>query len=111
MIAAAITAIIGVLVAGSFQRAAASRDLAQDQEERFGGALVALSRMSREVSEAFLSEHYDHKRYRERPTVFLGRDRGERDTLLFATMAHGRLVQDAKESDQSVVEYTVDAHP
>jgi general secretion pathway protein J len=111
MIAAAITAIIGVLVAGSFRRAAASRDLAEAQEERFGGARVALSRMAHEVSEAFLSEHYDRKRYRERPTVFAGKDLGERDSLLFATMAHARLVRDAKQSDQSVVEYSVDVHP
>lgn len=111
MIAAAITAIIGLLVSGSFRRAAASRDLAEDQDARFTGARVALSRMAREVQEAFVSEHYDHKRYRERPTVFEGKDRGDRDVLLFATTSHGRLTRDAKESDQAVVEYSVEADP
>jgi general secretion pathway protein J len=43
--------------------------------------------------------------------VFKGRDGGDRDTLLFATMAHTRAVRDARESDQSVVEYLVDADP
>jgi hypothetical protein len=89
LIAAAITATIGVLVAGSFQRAAAAREL----------------------SEAFLSDHYDRRRHRERPTRFDGRDRGERDELLFTTMTAARLVRDAKRSDQAVVEYTVGPHP
>jgi general secretion pathway protein J len=111
LIAAAITAMIGALVAGSFRRAAAARELVDAQDERFTGARVALTRMAREVSGAFLSDHYDRKRFRERPTVFDGKDRGERDTLLFATMTHDRLLRDAKESDQAVVEYGVDAHP
>jgi general secretion pathway protein J len=111
LIAATITAVVGVMVAGAFSRAAAARDLAEAQDERFGGARQALTRMSRELSEAFLSEHYDHKRYRERPTVFRGKDSGERDSLLFATFTHARLLRDAKESDQALVEYTVDRDP
>lgn len=111
LIAAAITAMIGVLVAGSFQRAAAARELAEAQDERFSGARVALSRMARELSAAFLSDHYDRRKYRERPTLFDGKDRSERDSLLFTTMTHGRLVRDAKQSDQAIVEYTVEAHP
>jgi general secretion pathway protein J len=111
MIAAAITATIGVLVAGSFQRAAAARDLAEEQDERYGGARVALSRMAREVSEAFLSDHYDRKRFRERPTIFDGKDRGDRDVLLFTTMTHARLARDERDSDQAVVEYAVDSDP
>ena len=111
MIASAITAIIGALVAGAFGRAAAMRDLTQAQDERFTGARQALSRMAREVAEAFLSEHFDHKRFRERPTVFRGKDSGDRDSLLFASFSHARLVRDAKESDQAVVEYALDADP
>ena len=56
---------------------------------------------------AFLSEHYDRNRIRERPTVFLGRE----DELLFTTFAHQRLTRDARESDQAVVAYTVAADP
>jgi general secretion pathway protein J len=111
MIATAITAIIGALVAGAFARAAAARDLAEAQDERFSGARRALSRMARELTEAFLSDHYDRKRFRDRPTVFQGKDGGDRDSLLFATLGHARLLRDAKESDQAVVEYTLDADP
>ena len=111
LIAASITAVVGVMVARAFSRAAAARDLAEAQDERFGGARQALTRMSRDLSEAFLSEHYDRKRYRDRPTVFIGKDSGDRDSLLFATMTHARLMRDAKESDQAVVEYSVDRDP
>lgn len=107
-IAVAITAIMAVMALGAFRRAAAARDLTEEQDERFGGARVALSRMSRELSQAFLSDHYDHKRFpRERPTIF----RGRRDGILFATMSHQRLVRDAKESDQALVEYALDSDP
>jgi general secretion pathway protein J len=111
MIAATLTAVIGALVAGAFQRAAAARDLADAQDERTTGSRLALTRMAREVEEAFLSEHYDRKRLRERPTLFRGLDRGEDDDLLLATFAHERLLRDAKESDQAVIEYSVGADP
>jgi len=67
--------------------------------------------MGREISMAFLSNHFDTKRYRERPTIFRGKDSGTRDALLFATMAHDRLTRDAKQSDQMVVEYYLDSDP
>jgi general secretion pathway protein J len=111
MIAVAITAVIGVLIMGSFQRTYAAKELTESQDERFSSARIALTRLTRELGSAFLSDDYDHKRYRERPTVFRGKDLGERDELLFATMTHARLVRDAKESDQAVVAYTVEQDP
>ncbi len=107
-IAVAITAVMAAMAFGAFRRAAAARDVTDEQEERFAGARVALSRMSQELTEAFLSEHYDHSRFpRERPTIF----RGRQDGILFATMSHQRLARDAKESDQSLVEYSLDRDP
>jgi len=107
-IAVAITAIMAAMAFGAFRRAAAARDLTDEQEERFAGARVALSRMSRELSQAFLSDHYDRKRFpRERPTLF----RGRQDGILFASMSHQRLVRDARESDQALVEYALDRDP
>jgi general secretion pathway protein J len=111
MIAVAITAVIGVMSMGAFQRTYAAKELTEAQDERFSSAQVALSRLSRELSQAFLSDHYDRKRFREPLTRFRGKDVGERDELLFATMSHARLVRDAKESDQAVVEYTVGQDP
>jgi general secretion pathway protein J len=111
LIAVAITAVVGAMALGAFSRAQAARQVVEEQDERISGARAALGRISRELGSAFLSDHFDRARYRDRPTVFKGRDGGDRDTLLFATMAHTRNGRDARESDQSVVEYTVDPDP
>jgi general secretion pathway protein J len=107
MIAVAITAVIGGMAAGVYQQVDRAASVARDQGERYAGARLALTRMSREISMAFLSEHYDRARYRDRPTLFKGDD----EKLLFTTMSHVRLTQDAKESDQSLVEYLVERDP
>jgi general secretion pathway protein J len=111
MIAVAITAVIGVMAMGSFQRTYAAKELTEAQDERYSSSQVALTRMSRELTHAFLSDHYDRKRFREPATLFRGKDVGDRDELLFTTMSHTRLARDAKESDQAVVEYTVGPDP
>ncbi len=111
LIAVSITAVVGAMAVGAFQRASAARQAVEEQDERVAGARAALGRMARELQSAFLSEHFDRLRYRDRPTLFKGRGGSGRDSLLFATMAHTRAVRDAKESDQSVVEYYVDADP
>ena len=111
MIAVSISAIIGVLVAGSFQRTIYAKDLIESQDERYSAVRLAMTRMSREISMAFLSERYDHKRFRERPTIFKGNDSGDRDSLIFTAFAHERLFRDAKESDQSLLEYKLDTDP
>ncbi len=108
MIAVSIAAMMGAMALGAFQRTHAARELVEEQEDRYAGARVALTRMSRELSMAFVSDHYDASRFpRERPTLF----RGKENDVLFTTMAHQRLARDAKESDQSVVEYLLDADP
>lgn len=107
LIAVAITAAIGAMTLGAFRQVDRAKEITRAQGDRYAAARSALSRLSREVSMAFLSENYDHKRYRDRPTLFVGRE----DELLFTTMAHQRLYRDAKESDQAVVEYVVEPDP
>ncbi|HEX7489207.1 MAG TPA: prepilin-type N-terminal cleavage/methylation domain-containing protein, partial [Anaeromyxobacteraceae bacterium] len=63
MIAVGITAVIGVMVMGSFQRTYAAKELTEGQDERFSSARMTLNRLSRELSQAFLSDHYDRKRF------------------------------------------------
>lgn len=111
MIAVALTAIVGAMALGAFQRASVARQTVEEQDERISGARAALTRVASELSMAFLSDHFDHRRFRERPTVFRGEDGGARDKLSFPTMAHVRGIRDARESDQMVVSYDVDADP
>jgi general secretion pathway protein J len=107
MIAIAITAVIGAMAAGVFQQVDHAASVARDQGERYAGARLALTRLSRELSMAFISEHYDRERFRDRPTLF----KGDGEKLLFTSMSHVRLAQDVKESDQAVVEYLVERDP
>jgi general secretion pathway protein J len=107
MIAVGITAGMAVMTIGSFSQVDRAGEVARLQNDRYAGARVALSRLRREISMAFLSDNWDSVRYRDRPTLFVGRE----DELLFSTFAHVRLYRDAKESDQAVVEYTLDSDP
>jgi general secretion pathway protein J len=107
VIAMTITAAIGIMTMGAFRQVDRAHEMARDQGDRYSGARLALSRLSREVSMAFISDHFDQARMRERPTLFVGRE----DDLLFCTFAHERLARDVRESDQSVVQYTLDADP
>jgi general secretion pathway protein J len=110
MIAVGITAVMAMMTVGALRGLDRSTEIARLQEERYGAVRLALTRMSREISVAFISDNYDQSlqtRLRERPTLFVGKE----DSLLFTAFAHVRLYRDAKESDQSVIEYTLDSDP
>jgi len=111
MIAVAITAIIGVMIMGAFQRTYAAKELAEAMDARESMGRVALTRLARELSEAYLSDHWDRAQFREPPTLFAGKDLGLRDELTFTAMGHARLARDVKESDESLLAYTVEPDP
>jgi general secretion pathway protein J len=110
VVAVAITAMMGGLIAAAFQSGYKAKELVEADADRYRGLRTGTERMVREISAAFVSDHYDTRRYRDqndRPTNFIGK----RDRLLFTSMAHQRLYADAKESDQMVVEYFVKSAP
>ncbi|MCP3097675.1 prepilin-type N-terminal cleavage/methylation domain-containing protein [Myxococcus sp. K15C18031901] len=107
MVAVAITALMGTVVAMAFQTGLAAKDTVETEADRYRQVRVAMNRMTREIGSAFVSARYDPNRFRDqqdRPTNFVG----EGDRLLFTTFAHQRLYTDVKESDQAVVEYFVE---
>ena len=108
--AVAVTAMMGVLIAAAFQSGYRTKELVEQEADRYRALRTGTDRMVREISAAFVSDHYDTRRYRDqndRPTNFIG----ARDRLLFTTMAHQRLYADAKESDQMVAEYYTKSAP
>lgn len=111
MTALGILAVLTALVWGSFAPTWEAKQVVQEQADHYHGIRLALGRMTREVSMAFLSNNYDRVHHRERPTHFVSEDSGTRDKLRFTTLAHDRLYQGAKESDQAVVEYRLDNDP
>jgi general secretion pathway protein J len=108
MIAVAVLAMIGGLTWKSFDGAYGLKQRVEQAQERDQTVRGALDRISREVSMTFLSEHYDRKRFRERPTFFRLKDGRREATLTVTSFAHQRLHVDAKESDQAVFEYRID---
>ena len=108
LIAVAILGLIGGLTWKTFDGAYSMKARIERAEERDQMVRGAMNRLAREVSMTFLSEHYDRKRFRERPTFFRLKD-GRRDAALtFTSFAHQRLHVDAKESDQAVFDYRLD---
>jgi len=111
LIAVAVLGLIGGLTWKAFDGATDLKARIERAEERDQMVRGALNRMAREISMAFLSDHYDRKRFRERPTRFRLRDGRREADLLFTSFAHERLHIDAKESDQAVFEYSIGPDP
>jgi len=111
MISIGILAIIAGLVYGAFSPIWKAREEVEIQANRYHAIRLAMERMRRDISMAFISDRFDFKVHRERPTHFVGKKGGGRDTLRFTTFSHGRLYVDARESDQALVEYRIDRDP
>jgi general secretion pathway protein J len=108
MIAMAIMAMMGALIWGSMNPSFQLKEEVEAQADHDAAIRQAVNRMAREISMAFLSNDYDKGRYREMLTLFQGRrNAGNRDRLLFTTLAHERLYENALESDQVIVEYRI----
>ena len=111
MIAVAIMGMIGAVTYKAFDGAWDLKTRVERAEERDQAVRGALTRMAREISMTYLSEHFDRKRFRERPTFFkLKNGRGEAD-VTFTSFAHERLHVDAKESDEGIFEYHLERDP
>ncbi|HKB75523.1 MAG TPA: type II secretion system protein [Myxococcales bacterium] len=111
LIAVAVLGLIGGLTWKSFDGAYSVKARVEQAEERDQMVRGSLGRLAREVSMSFLSEHYDRKRFRERPTLFRLRDGRREANLIFTSFAHERLHVDAKESDQALFEYSIGPDP
>ncbi|SDD94005.1 general secretion pathway protein J [Myxococcus virescens] len=108
MVAVAITALMGTVVAMAFQTGLTAKETVEVDADRYRQVRVAMNRMAREIGSAYVSDRYDSTRFRDqndRPSNFVG----ERGKLLFTTFSHQRLYTDVKESDQAIVEYFVEA--
>jgi len=104
IVAIALLALMSLSIGSAFSAIARSSDILEDSAEHARSVRVAFSRLCRELGASFISDRYDIRRHKdayERPTNFVG----AKDKLLFTTFSHQRLYQDAKESDQMLVEY------
>lgn len=111
MISIGILAIIAGLAYGSFQPIWLAKEEVEIQSNRYHAIRLAMQRMTRDVSMAFLTDRYDTTQYRQRTTHFVGKHMGNRDSLRFTALSNERLFLDARESDQAVIEYRIANDP
>jgi general secretion pathway protein J len=104
MIAVAILAIVTTLTWGSFKSSFRTKSQIEAQSGRYRTVRIALERMAREISMAFLSQNEDTSQP-ERRTLFMGKRHTSIDELRFSYLGHQRLYQDANEADSAQVMY------
>lgn len=109
MVSMAILALIGMMTAGVVGQALANREKLEAEDGVRQQARMALNRISRELSLAYLTSNVSSPNsYR---TVFVGKDDGEIDSLWFAALSHHRIYQDARECDQTELTYWGEIDP
>ncbi len=102
LVAIGIVAVMGALMASSFALMHRAQRRTMTRQERYHAGWVALERMARELSMAYISAHFNPEEPRTK-TIFDGDD----DRVLFTTFAYQRRRSEAREADQAVVEYFV----
>lgn len=104
-LAVAILAIIATLTWGSVARSFDAYEAVTDIDARYHNVRVAMNRMSRELSMAFLTSDRRHGPERMWKTIFKSEDGSPFQKLHFTAFAHQVLRANAKESDQSEISY------
>lgn len=112
ILAIAILAIVGTLIYGGFAQTTLNKERIESDMDHYRTVHMALERMAREVSQAFISTHVNPSLdLRVVNTAFIGEDNGTEDRLDFTSFSHRRLYRDAKESDQNEISYFVTEDP
>jgi general secretion pathway protein J len=110
MISLAVLGMLMVSVWSSFNGTLRAMEVGEEIQSRYSIVRNGLLRMESELSMAYLSFNRpldDLKHY----TLFEGRDQFDSDSLTFSAFAHLRVRKDANESDQSVIQYFLEADP
>ena len=110
LITLAMMTMMMVAVWTSFRTLQAGMEFSERTQQRYSILRNCVSRMGAEISMSYLSWNRpadEEKHY----TLFEGYDQSDEDRLTFSSFAHVRLRRDAKESDQSMIQYVLDADP
>lgn len=105
LIAVGILASIVTLLWGSFNQTFRAKKVAEAKLSRYRAARVAMDRITRDVSMAYLSTNNVPGTEQNPRTLFEGNRRGDIDELRFSYFGHQRMYADAREADTAVVGY------
>lgn len=104
LVAVSLLAAVTALTWGSFQQTFKAKASVEKNSERYHSVRLALERLSREISMAFLSMN-DDATLSEKRTFFVGKRKSDIDELRFSMFGHQRLYENANEGDTSQVGY------
>jgi len=112
MVAMAMFAVVATLVYGGFAQTSRAKRTLEVQLDRYHELRVAMERMVRELSMAYVSTHLNiTPSLQGMRTTFIGKDSGFGDRIDFTSLSHTRIYRDAKESDQNEISYFVTDAP
>ncbi len=89
--------------------ALALRNYFEEEQQIERAGQVAMNRISRELSLAFLTENVTAVNTYQ--TVFVGRDNDDEDEIFFATKSHRRTMYGSRESDQTEITIWLEEDP
>ena len=98
-----ILSLITALIYGSISRSLEARDLAERIELKYSNARTAMSRMTRELSMAYLTMHAANDKRTQ--TLFKAKNESPVDRVLFSSMSHMRLRKGSHESELAYITY------
>ena len=104
MVALAVLTMMLTSVWSSFRGTLRGLESSEEIQKRYAIVRSGLSRMTAELSMAYLSFNRPPGETRHF-TMFEGRDSGDQDSVTFSSFAHLRIRRDANESDQTVIQY------
>jgi general secretion pathway protein J len=110
MVSLAILAGMMMMVWGSFSLTVKSKRRIERIEQRYHQIRLAMNRMAREISMAYLSKN-DLQGTMNPRTRFTGLRNSSVDDLIFSSLSHMPLQADAKECDQTLIHYYSEADP
>ena len=108
LVAVSVLSLISILIYGAFSTVNRGRLNANQLSDRYRLARLAMTRMSRELSEAYISAHLaPSPALVTRTTAFIGTSR----RIDFDAFAHRRILKDSHESDQCELSYFLATDP
>ncbi len=107
VVAVSILALIGLVTFITLSNSLKTRDILEEEDRVNQAARIAMSRIRRDFSLAYLTKNTAAiNSYR---TIFVGQDDNGADRAWFASLSHQRRFRDSRESDQTEITYwTVD---
>lgn len=103
MVSVIILAFMGMLMYEGISQSSDAKEETEIALDRIQTIRVALTKMVRDLSMAFLSKHKDPQMADKPRTLF----KGARDKVAFTSLSHVRLVKNSRESDQTEISYWV----